>query len=85
MANPIIFSSETVVPVSNCGHLVIRYTKGNITLSCLSSSALYAARREEKHRYSPGGIPSHTDSKDLQISSAVEGTAQSKMKIQTEI
>lgn len=40
----------------------------------LSSAALHAAWREEKHRYSPGGIPSHPYSKDLQISSATEGT-----------
>lgn len=40
------------------------------------SSALYAARREEKHRYSPGGLPSHPHSEDLQVSFAAEGTVQ---------
>lgn len=54
-------------------------------MSYLSSSALHAAWREEKHRYSPGGIPSYTYSKDLQISSAVEGTLQSRMKIQFQL
>lgn len=51
-------------------------------MSYLSSSALHAAWREEKHRYPFGGIPSYTYSKDLQISSAVEGNVQSRMKIQ---
>lgn len=40
----------------------------------LSSAALHAAWREEEHGYSPGGIPSHPHSEDLQISSAPEGT-----------
>lgn len=42
-------------------------------MSHLSSSALHAAWREEKHRYPPGGVPAYTYSKDLQIPSAVEG------------
>lgn len=43
--------------------------------------ALHAAWREEKHRYSLGGIPSNAYSKDLQISSAVEGSVQLGMKM----
>lgn len=50
----------------------------------LSSSALHAAWREEEHRYSTGGIPSYAYSKDLQISSAAEGTVQSQMRILVE-
>lgn len=52
------------------------YTCVIYCLLCMSSSALYAARREEKHRYSPGGVPSHPHPADLQVSSAAEGTLQ---------
>lgn len=40
------------------------------------SSALYATWWEEKHRNSPGGLPSYSHSEDLQIPSAAEGIVQ---------
>lgn len=70
---------ETLSPAANLFSLLNLQGKKKRTaedmwyVSYLSSSALHAAWREEKHRYSPGGIPAYTYSKDLQIPSAVKG------------
>ena len=45
-----------------------------ILFVCVSSPALYAPRREEKHRYSSGGLPPHPHPEDLQVPSAAQGT-----------